>query len=91
MQAPTNGFFYVLDRVTGKLISAEKIGKATWADHIDLKTGRPVERPNIRPGWGTRDIGVAQAHGDSGYGSAVLSKSSVDATVATYRVPAFRT
>jgi quinohemoprotein ethanol dehydrogenase len=48
MQAPTNGFFYVLDRETGKLISAEKIGKVTWADHIDLKTGRPVERPNIR-------------------------------------------
>lgn len=48
MQAPTNGFFYVLDRETGKLISAEKIGKVTWASHIDLKTGRPVERPNIR-------------------------------------------
>lgn len=48
MQAPTNGFFYVLDRETGKLISAEKIGKVTWADHIDLATGRPVETPNIR-------------------------------------------
>lgn len=50
MQAPKNGFFYVLDRVTGKLISAEKIGKVTWADHIDLKTGRPVEAPDIRSG-----------------------------------------
>jgi quinohemoprotein ethanol dehydrogenase len=48
MQAPTNGFFYVIDRETGKLISAEKITKATWADSIDLTTGRPVERPNIR-------------------------------------------
>ncbi len=48
MQAPTNGFFYVLDRETGKLISAEKYGKVTWADRIDLATGRPVERPNIR-------------------------------------------
>jgi quinohemoprotein ethanol dehydrogenase len=48
MQAPKNGFFYVLDRATGKLISAEKLGKATWADHIDLKTGRPVEAKNIR-------------------------------------------
>jgi quinohemoprotein ethanol dehydrogenase len=48
MQAPKNGFFYVLDRTTGKLISAEKLGKATWADHIDLKTGRPVEAKNIR-------------------------------------------
>jgi quinohemoprotein ethanol dehydrogenase len=48
MQAPTNGFFYVLDRETGKLLSAEKTGKVTWADHIDRETGRPVEAPNIR-------------------------------------------
>jgi quinohemoprotein ethanol dehydrogenase len=48
MQAPKNGFFYVIDRETGKLLSAEKIGKVTWADHIDIATGRPVELPNIR-------------------------------------------
>ena len=48
MQAPTNGFFYVIDRRNGELISAEKLGKVTWADRIDLKTGRPVERPGIR-------------------------------------------
>jgi quinohemoprotein ethanol dehydrogenase len=48
MQAPTNGFFYILDRKTGKLLSAEKIGKVTWAERIDLATGRPVEAPNIR-------------------------------------------
>ncbi|MGE3691223.1 MAG: PQQ-dependent dehydrogenase, methanol/ethanol family [Novosphingobium sp.] len=48
MQAPTNGFFYVLDRETGKPISAEKYGKVTWAERIDMATGRPVERPNIR-------------------------------------------
>ena len=48
MQAPANGFFYVLDRETGKLISAEKTGKVTWAERIDLTTGRPVEAPNIR-------------------------------------------
>jgi len=48
MQAPKNGFFYVLDRVNGKLLSAQKIGKVTWADHIDLSTGRPVDTPNNR-------------------------------------------
>lgn len=48
MQAPTNGFFYVIDRESGKLLSAEKIGKVTWAERIDLATGRPVEAPNIR-------------------------------------------
>ncbi|MBH8610616.1 MULTISPECIES: PQQ-dependent dehydrogenase, methanol/ethanol family [Pseudomonadaceae] len=48
MQAPKNGFFYVLDRTTGKLISAEKFGKVTWAERVDLKTGRPVEAPGVR-------------------------------------------
>ncbi len=48
LQAPTNGFFYVLDRTTGQLISADKIGKVTWASRIDLATGRPVEASDIR-------------------------------------------
>ena len=43
MQAPKNGFFYVLDRVTGELLSAEPFAKVTWASHIDMETGRPVE------------------------------------------------
>lgn len=42
MEAPKNGFFYVLDRVTGELISAEKYTRVNWASHVDLKTGRPV-------------------------------------------------
>ena len=48
MQAPKNGFFYVIDRVTGQFISAEKIAKVTWAEKIDARTGRPVENPGIR-------------------------------------------
>ena len=47
MQAPKNGFFYVLDAATGKFISAEKIAKVTWAEKIDAN-GRPVENPRIR-------------------------------------------
>ena len=43
MQAPKNGFFYVLDRVTGELLSAEPHATVTWASHVDPKTGRPVE------------------------------------------------
>ena len=42
MQAPKNGFFYVLDRATGELLSAGKYVRVNWASHIDLKTGRPV-------------------------------------------------
>jgi quinohemoprotein ethanol dehydrogenase len=48
MQAPKSGFFYLIDRTNGRLISAEKLGKVTWAERIDLKTGRPVEVPGIR-------------------------------------------
>jgi len=45
MQAPKNGFFYVLDRTDGQLISAEAYIDQNWASHIDLKTGRPVTYP----------------------------------------------
>lgn len=48
MQAPKNGFFYVLDRLTGELISAEPYTTTTWATHVDMKTGRPVETPDAR-------------------------------------------
>ena len=48
MQAPKNGFFYVIDRATGELISAENIVPVNWATHIDLETGRPVEAPDAR-------------------------------------------
>ncbi len=50
MQANRNGFFYVLNRETGKLISAEKFVPANWASKIDLETGRPVEIADKRPG-----------------------------------------
>ena len=43
MQAPKNGFFYVLDAATGQFISAEKFGSiVTWAKGIDKTTGRPI-------------------------------------------------
>ncbi len=48
MQAPKNGFFYVLDAATGEFISAEKIGRVNWAEKIDPETGRPVENPAMR-------------------------------------------
>lgn len=43
MQAPKNGFFYVLDRVTGELLSAKPFVRITWATEVDLTTGRPRE------------------------------------------------
>jgi quinohemoprotein ethanol dehydrogenase len=43
MQAPKNGFFYLLDRTNGKLISAKPYTFVNWANGVDLTTGRPVE------------------------------------------------
>ncbi|MGC1270069.1 MAG: PQQ-dependent dehydrogenase, methanol/ethanol family, partial [Croceibacterium sp.] len=53
MQAPKNGFFYVIDRLTGELISGKSYIPNTWASHIDMATGRPVETPTARL---TRDL-----------------------------------
>jgi len=55
MQAPKNGFFYVIDRVDGKLLRAHPFAVVTWATHVDLATGRPVENPDAafeeKPQW----------------------------------------
>jgi quinohemoprotein ethanol dehydrogenase len=60
MQASKNGFFYVLDRKTGKLLSAKNFTYVNWASHIDMKTGRPVvteaadwytSPKNVYPSW----------------------------------------
>jgi quinohemoprotein ethanol dehydrogenase len=50
MHAPKNGFFYVLDRKTGELLSAEKYTAVNWASHVDLATGKPVINPAARYG-----------------------------------------
>ena len=48
MQAPKNGFFYVLDRETGEFISAKNYVPINWATHVDPETGRPVEVEDAR-------------------------------------------
>ncbi len=58
-----NGFFYVNDRKSGKLLNATPfVQKITWASKIDLQTGRPVETGN-RPG-NPADATVVQASAD---------------------------
>jgi quinohemoprotein ethanol dehydrogenase len=47
LQAPKNGFFYVLDRRDGKLLRAHPYATVTWASHVDMETGRPVENPDM--------------------------------------------
>ena len=66
MQANKNGFFYVLDRITGELISAEPFVPVSWARGIDPKTGRPIVNSES---WYTSQLGVTvapvQGHGAS--------------------------
>ncbi len=60
MQASKNGFYYVLDRRTGELLSAQNYTYVNWATGVDLKTGRPITTSagdwsmapkNVYPSW----------------------------------------
>ena len=48
LHAPKNGFFYVIDRTDGRVLSAEPFTEITWATHFDLEAQRPVENPDAR-------------------------------------------
>jgi len=50
MQANKNGFFYVLDRITGEFISAKPFSRVSWAKGIDPKNGRPIINPDVMYG-----------------------------------------
>ncbi|MBV8398999.1 MAG: PQQ-binding-like beta-propeller repeat protein, partial [Acetobacteraceae bacterium] len=52
LKADRNGFFYVANRETGKLISAEKYVPTSWAEKIDVATAKPVEVPGKRASMG---------------------------------------
>jgi quinohemoprotein ethanol dehydrogenase len=64
LQANGNGFFYVIDRVTGKVLTAEEYGKQNWTDGIDLKTGKPRLRLGVRYGQKSVNVypGLLAAH-----------------------------
>jgi PQQ-dependent dehydrogenase (methanol/ethanol family) len=61
MQANKNGFFYVLDRVTGEFISAQPFSKVTWAKGIDQKTGRPIINTEVK--YGANPVPVSPGGG----------------------------
>ncbi len=78
IQAPKNGFFYIIDRVTGEFISAGPFAEnITWAERIDQETGRPVETadarfPDGRPflgfpsSWGAHGVAPMSFNRDNG-------------------------
>ena len=61
MQANKNGFYYVIDRLTGQFISAQPFGHVTWAKGIDQKTGRPLVNPEAF--YGTDPILISPGGG----------------------------
>jgi PQQ-dependent dehydrogenase (methanol/ethanol family) len=61
MHAPKNGFFYVLDRGTGELLSADPWVPVSWSSGVNLKTGRPTVNPEAR--YGTESINVVPGPG----------------------------
>ena len=63
MQAPKNGFFYVLDRTSGKLLSAEKFTTVTWARQVDLKSGKPEVSDSALYGKSPKIVWPATAGG----------------------------
>jgi quinohemoprotein ethanol dehydrogenase len=45
LHAPKNGYFYVIDRVTGEFISGQPLVDVNWSSGLDPKTGRPILTP----------------------------------------------
>lgn len=61
MHAPKNGFFYMLDRGTGELLSADPWVTVNWSSGVNLKTGRPTINPEAR--YGTEGVAVMPGPG----------------------------
>ena len=65
LHAPKNGFFYVIDRADGRLISADPFTEVTWATAVDAASGRPVEAPGARYETGPATIAPGPIGGHS--------------------------
>ncbi len=61
MQANKDGFYYVLDRVTGQFISGQPYAQVTWAKGLNEATGRPIVNNEAR--YGTESITLAPGPG----------------------------
>lgn len=61
MQANKDGFYYVLDRVTGQFISGQPFARVTWAKGLDERTGRPFVNPEAH--YGTEPIAITPGPG----------------------------
>lgn len=59
MQANKNGFYYVIDRLSGAFISAQPYAQVTWAKGIDQETGRPIVYPESHYDQNNETINLA--------------------------------
>src|SRR5499427_1216155 len=63
MQANKNGFYYVLDRITGAFISAQPFAQVTWAKGIDQETGRPIINPEAHYDHNNETVAISPGPG----------------------------
>src|SRR5256885_4929517 len=63
MQANKNGFYYVLDRVSGAFISAQPFAQVTWAKGIDQETGRPIINPEAHYDHNDETVSISPGPG----------------------------
>ena len=89
LHAPKNGFFYVIDRTNGKVISAEQFVATTWASHIDLATGRPVENPLARYADGRELVTPGPAGGHNWHAMSFNPQTGLAYYPATHNVYGF--
>src|ERR1700684_3308156 len=82
MQANKDGFYYVLDRVTGAFISGQPFAQVTWAKGLDEKTGRPFVNPEAH--YGAEAVSVSPAPG----GAHNWSAMSFNPTTGLVYIPA---
>ncbi len=61
MQANKNGFYYVIDRVSGKFISGQPFAEVTWARGLNEETGKPIINPESY--YGSRTIPISPGPG----------------------------
>src|SRR5713101_1339350 len=61
MQANKDGFYYVIDRVSGQFISGQPYARVTWARGLDERTGRPFVNPEAH--YGTEAITISPGPG----------------------------
>lgn len=77
LQAPKNGFFYVIDRSNGELLRAHPYSAVTWASHVDMETGRPVENRELDFGEEAKWVLPGSLGGHNWQAMSVDSKSGI--------------